>query len=155
MKYPVYMHQPEIDLIEQNIWGSVLEWGCGGSTLYFSSLVDEYYSIEHDWKWYSKISLEAFKEKRENVYLSYVDNEAHFIKYITYPDNFNQKFQSILIDGRFRTACAIKALDYLTKEGLLFFHDFFQRSYYWSILDYYEIVDKIETGQTLAILKPK
>ena len=32
-----------------------LEWGSGGSTLYFSQLVKKYISIEHDIKWYDNI----------------------------------------------------------------------------------------------------
>ncbi len=56
------MHDEERLLIEKylktkkninNI--SMLEWGSGGSTLYFSDMVDEYFSIEHDKTWYEKI----------------------------------------------------------------------------------------------------
>jgi len=33
----------------------MLEWGSGGSTIYFPQLVDHYISIEHDLGWYNKI----------------------------------------------------------------------------------------------------
>ena len=34
----------------------VLEWGAGGSTLYFSNIVSSYVSIEHDKLWYNKLT---------------------------------------------------------------------------------------------------
>ena len=42
---------------EQYIKGKnrVLEWGSGGSTLYFPQIVNHYVSIEHDYSWYDKI----------------------------------------------------------------------------------------------------
>ena len=33
----------------------VLEWGSGGSTLYYSKYVTSWYSIEHDQSWSKKI----------------------------------------------------------------------------------------------------
>ena len=33
----------------------ILEWGSGGSTLYFPQFVKHYISIEHDITWYNKI----------------------------------------------------------------------------------------------------
>jgi hypothetical protein len=53
----VGMSYDEISKAESYINGKtkMLEWGCGGSTLYFPELVDQYVSIEHDEKWYNKI----------------------------------------------------------------------------------------------------
>jgi hypothetical protein len=46
----------------------VLEWGSGGSTLYFSKFVDTYVSIEHDVVWYDEIKFQLL----DNVELHYV-----------------------------------------------------------------------------------
>jgi hypothetical protein len=46
----------------------MLEWGSGGSTLYFPSLVKEYVSIEHDKVWYDKIKTDI----SDNVNLYHV-----------------------------------------------------------------------------------
>ena len=35
--------------------GKMLEWGVGGSTLYFPKLVENYVSIEHNQEWYEKL----------------------------------------------------------------------------------------------------
>ena len=34
----------------------MLEWGSGGSTIEFSSVVKKYYSIEHNAEWYDNIN---------------------------------------------------------------------------------------------------
>ena len=46
---------------EQYIKGKdkVLEWGSGGSTLYFPQMVNNYVSIEHDVIWYDKLKLDV------------------------------------------------------------------------------------------------
>jgi|ETNvirnome_6_100_1030635.scaffolds.fasta_scaffold14342_3 hypothetical protein len=46
----------------------MLEWGSGGSTLYFPSLVKKYVSIEHDRFWYDKIKPDI----KDNVEYYYV-----------------------------------------------------------------------------------
>ena len=51
------MSEEEIELIERHLEPhfSMLEYGCGGSTLHFSRLVKNYYSIESDNEWADKI----------------------------------------------------------------------------------------------------
>ena len=53
-----WMSRDEIGMIEGYLKPSfkMLEYGSGGSTLYFSRLVKEYYSVEHDVEWYEKIT---------------------------------------------------------------------------------------------------
>ncbi len=55
-EYP-WMNQKEVELIEKylNKDTIMLEWGSGGSTLYFSKKVKTLYSIEHDKTYYNKI----------------------------------------------------------------------------------------------------
>ena len=53
-----WMSQSEIQTIEKYLKPefTMLEWGSGGSTLYFPKFVRKYYSIEHDMSWYDNIS---------------------------------------------------------------------------------------------------
>jgi hypothetical protein len=53
----VGMTEKEVSKIEKYIKSedTVLEWGSGGSTLYFPNMVKKYVSIEHDINWYDKI----------------------------------------------------------------------------------------------------
>tara|TARA_B100000579_G_scaffold438043_2_gene471310 strand:- start:4274 stop:5122 length:849 start_codon:yes stop_codon:yes gene_type:complete len=57
----------EIILFKQYIDANsrVLEYGCGGSTLYYSQFVKEWITIEHHTKWYNKIkvSIQLGKDK--------------------------------------------------------------------------------------------
>ena len=49
----IWMSQEEIDVITKYLSPDkhMLEWGAGGSTLFFSTLVKTYTSIEHDNDW--------------------------------------------------------------------------------------------------------
>ena len=51
------MHEKEYGYIESYLKNdmTMLEWGSGGSTLYFPKFVESYHSIEHDQGWYDKI----------------------------------------------------------------------------------------------------
>ena len=62
------------------------------------------------------------------------------------------KFDKVVVDGRCRVFCAFKALDYLKDDGLLFIHDFMNRPWNHTVLEYYEI---IESADTLAVLRRK
>lgn len=68
--YSVGMEYPEALKAEQYIKGKnkMLEWGCGGSTLYFPKLVKNYVSIEHNQEWYEKLKPQLL----DNVELYFV-----------------------------------------------------------------------------------
>lgn len=112
-----------------------LEWGAGYSTLYFPSLLGEdikWISIEHDKDWAMKI---IKLNQRSNVQI-YHKKPNHFpwtdefadgayadLKdYIECPSKFG-KFDCILIDGRARNDCLIKAFDIVENNGLVILHD--------------------------------
>ena len=125
----------------------ILEWGSGGSTLYFPQFVKHYISIEHDITWYNKIVFDV----AENV-------DYHRIP--IHEPKFNDKLDAAaadchmgagdtIVDGRCRAMCAYVALDLLKPGGILLFHDFIPRKYYHGILKYYDVV---ETQDTLAAL---
>ena len=119
--YP-YMDKIEVDILDKLLLElkpeRCLEWGCGGSTLYFPEVHKEYIkswlSVEHDKNWYDEIS----KKCPKNACLVYED----FPKYITTPEG---KFKFILVDGRQRLAClqSIKDKDLLAPGGIVVLHD--------------------------------
>ena len=61
----VWMSEEEIDLIERHLSPhfSMLEYGCGGSTVHFPQLVKNYCSIESDQEWADKTA----KQVPQNV----------------------------------------------------------------------------------------
>lgn len=64
MKYDISvcgLEKEESLKAEQYIKGKnkVLEWGSGGTTLYFPQVVNQYISIEHDITWYNKLAFDV------------------------------------------------------------------------------------------------
>jgi len=148
------MHQSEIDLILSYLQPhyKMFEWGCGGSTIHFSKYVKTYRSVEHNIEWYKKI----LPSIGNNTELYHVGNQEKYSDYINQITNFSDVYDAILIDGRERVMCAIKAKEYLKNSGVLFVHDFFNRPRYDPILEFYELIDGVQnTEQTLAVLKIK
>lgn len=169
------MSQNEINLIVSYLKPEyvMLEWGCGGSTTFFSKYVSEYFSIEHNKNWYDKVK----KETKENVHMFHIpkngkfDNKRvnkyedleksgrsqEFKDYIHYPQKINKIFDAVLIDGRARPECAKFISNYITKKSVIFVHDYFCKKYrkhYWVIEEKFKIIDKIKEGQTLAVFQP-
>ena len=68
----IWMSQAEIEMIEKYLSPEtiMLEYGSGGSTLYFSKFVKEYYSIEHDKKWYDEIKIKISDNDKIKTFLS-------------------------------------------------------------------------------------
>jgi hypothetical protein len=80
------------------------------------------------------------------------DVSFYFSQYVNAVDGFRNApyYDSVLVDGRFRVACAIKALRYLRRDSLLLVHDYPRT--YDPILKY---VDQVTTWGTLALFAPK
>jgi hypothetical protein len=58
----------------------------------------------------------------------------------------------LLVDGRFRVACALKAHGWLSDSAVLIFDDFWIRPHYHIVLDYYDVIQR---SGTAALLKQK
>lgn len=127
---------------------TMLEWGSGGSTTFFSYYVKKYYSIEHNLKWFKTVISNIEKEKRKNVVLYYVPApEKNYSKYTTLILDNELKdmyFDVVLIDGRNRVECAKKILDFIDENSFVFLHDA-ERERYKEIFNYYEIIDRTPT----------
>ena len=148
-----WMSPLEIIIVENILKGlkpkKCLEWGSGYSTLMFPKLLDrdsQWISVEHDFDWAKKIKS---INKRSNVNIFYVapnnlswsdlykDGAVSDLKdYIEFPCQF-MPFDFILIDGRARKDCLIKALDLLKKGGIAVLHDA-ERVYYREPLGLYK-----------------
>lgn len=144
------MSKEEIRLFSKELCSrkrvDVLEWGSGGSTIYFTNLLREkgvpftWTSIEYNKKWY-----EGVKEKvgpEVEVVLFDVGNdevkqlENPMDEYVEYPKTTGKKYDVILVDGRKRRRCLLVAKEVLRKGGVVFLHDA-QRRYYHSAFSEY------------------
>lgn len=168
------MSQAEISTITAylNKDQTMLEYGCGGSTNFFSKYVKEYYSIEHDKVWFDRINSDRnsnvtiYHVARNNVTpeteriipydidgLDQSSRQKDFHDYITFPNRINKTFDAVLIDGRARPECAKYVKQYLKKNAYVFVHDYWERERYHMIASIYELVDSVKTGQSLAVFR--
>jgi len=165
----VWMDARERTMVEKylNPEAVMFEWGSGGSTSHFSKLVKHLYSVEHHAGWVAQVSEDLVQQNITNVTLYHKKGEpgqepyhqSTYEDYREYVDAIkipNTKFDVIFIDGRARRLCALKAIEYLTESGVVVMHDWCTRPPYWCVLDYYDLIEKVDdTPQTIAIFKPK
>jgi hypothetical protein len=139
------------------------EWGSGGSTCYVSQQphIKKIYSVESDYNFVKKL------EYLQNVEFIYCEMDsinhwgqpgknARTTQKITYSDAIldKQNVDFVLIDGRFRVACALKCFNVISEDTYIAFDDFLHRSQYHIILDYYDIISNQKEG-VMVILKKK
>lgn len=150
-----------------------LEWGSGGSTLLACNTTRStpVHSIDNDFAWCQQfLQRDDVRDAIDRGILVYTCGacgdstgfgnlkQASDIPrcrhtYIEYPRHFNKQFDLILVDGRFREACALYALSLLTESGRLMIHDFMgRRRQYGSVERFYTM---LERGDELAVFSAK
>ena len=159
-----------------------LEWGSGGSSSWLAVLSNQSFSIESADSWCRQVKLRpvpkcmieqgrfrmicnAFGEDQNLTYygglgaINYISNPAFAVAGRSYAEkikDFGHKLiDVVLVDGRFRMACALIALNYIDRMSVVIVHDFFARvSHYLKLLDYYDIIGRTRTVVVLKV-KPK
>lgn len=141
----------------------VLEFGCGGSTLWFGERAESVVSIEHYKPYYTAVK----KIIEEHKGYSNVDLRLLNRPYCGVCNEFpNEYFDIILVDGRDRAKCVEAAIRTLKSKGVLFI-DNSERPYYegaYKLLrkwgeetifpTYNEITGKKNEWQTSCWVKP-
>jgi len=141
------------------------EIGSGGSTFHAAlNGVEKIVSVESDREWHELLKSKIPPEC--NVDFQLVDFYTHnnwgnpgknstFKDWIKYSRSYKKEYNAdmILIDGRFRVACALNVLKHIDKFTYVYIHDFVNRPYYHVVLDYYEMVDKADTLVKLRKIK--
>lgn len=165
------IHMPEKQLEGFKNWVKAskvyAEFGCGGSTLYASDHCQKVFSVESDKQWIEKISNELTNENVEFIFIDIETKQEHWghpgdncspEKQIKYSSALNDlieknKIDTVLIDGRYRTACALKIHSHIDENTVILFDDFVPRKdRHDVILNYYNIIDTIDT---MVVLKKK
>ena len=121
---------------------NMLEFGSGGSTLEFSKYVKNYYSVEFNKEWYKKIGDAIITNNLNNIYYTYAQvNAPNYTNFINKFKDYNiPKIDKVLIDGRERVKCAKEIIPYITKDTLVFIHDW-ERTNYHEVLKWYDIIN--------------
>lgn len=129
----------------------VLEFGSGGSTIFFRDKVNSVFSIEHDKKWFDEIE-DQFKEW-PNVTLNLIEpeegesyDEAYssvngifsegksYKRYVHAADHLEEaSIDLLVIDGRARPECLKQTISKLKSGGVLLFDNSDRSSYKESI----------------------
>ena len=99
----------------------VLEWGSGGSTIYFKDKTRSWVAIEDNKLWYDGIK-------------SLGGNVIFCDKYHIYTDRGAGAFDVVLVDGNYRNDCIDNALKLISSGGLIFLHDAMRDAYHTSVV---------------------
>ncbi len=113
----------------------ILEWGCGGSTLWFANRSTRVTSIEHSRKWRYKIAEKAAVAKLHNidhVYIPCQGDKGCFKPYAEFVRGYDEAtFDLVNVDGRARVRCIEQVLMHrLVKPGGVLVLDNSERHYY-------------------------
>lgn len=142
-----------------------LEYGCGISTFIAGLRAHTGVSIEGNYDWYKNTSERLSKYRlNETIEMRYANIGP--TGWLSYPKLQNasanaycvnqlrpsETFDLVLIDGRFRVACAAHVYRHLNKKATLLVHDYRGRRHYSDILKLYSLVGFV---QSLAVFKPK
>jgi len=119
----------------------VFEWGSGASTLWLAARAGSVHSVEHHAGWAAQLS----PRLPENVTLRVVEpvpsatpsvpsaKTGHagldFADYVAAIDDVAGTFDVVVIDGRAREACLVRAVERLSPEGIIVFDNVDRRRY--------------------------
>ena len=129
----------EIEIVEEVLAKArpekCLEWGCGYGTLYFSERLSKtatWLSVEHEKEWAAKVQ---GMNRNPNVAIHHVpadhfpwsdpDRDGAYSdlkEYVDFPSRYGP-FDFILVDGRARKDCLVKAHQLIREEGVVLLHD--------------------------------
>lgn len=141
----------------------LLEWGSGNGTIYFSDLVKNIISIEHDKNWVNNIKTIIDIYNIKNITIHHIAAHSpepipcryeQFKDYIEFPKKKKLKFTKVLIDGRARKYCAKSIYDIIDNDTIVFIHDF-NRPDYQKVLKYFDIIEYDMNGQGIVALNKK
>lgn len=141
------------------------EWGSGGSTDTYGRLTDgTVVSIENFKPWCDKVANLPFVRCREkNKSLHYKCIIPHATGPFGYPEDENRNgdfaeylnaiaahpnFDVVLVDGRWRVACAMISLDYIKDSTVVFMHDVSDtpsREVYKTVYKWYDVIAQVDT----------
>lgn len=127
-----------------------LEWGAGGSTVYFPELLEamaiyRWLSLEHDLEWFEKVLKETQVRELHTHLVLFPENDPHkqpMEQYVNYPFTTHARFDFVLVDGRKRRRCLITASKLLAPGGVVVLHDA-EREYYHSAFEHYTAHERV------------
>ena len=96
---------------------SILEFGCGNSTLFFAARVKKVISFEHSKAWHQKI-LKKIPANAELTITSSLSAKDYLKPLIE-----DMRFDVIIVDGLFRNECITVSLEHISETGVIILDD--------------------------------
>lgn len=163
-----HMTAGEVAQFELQLAGraSLLEFGCGGSTLVAAQQVQRIVSVDSDPLWLDKVTAELagapvdFTPFHADIgpvgEWGYPVDEARIRDWPRYHTAIWRALSgspdAVLIDGRFRVACLLQAMIHCKPDCIFLFHDFLDRPHYHGVLRHVDVLARVDT---LAVLRAK
>ena len=120
------------------------EFGSGGSTNIASYFKIKTYSVESDVKWHEKLKIKGIIANYITIDLhstnaGYPGNDTSVENWKEYIQAYKKEYNAdiILIDGRFRVACALDIFSKIRNDTLILIHDYNNRKQYHILERYY------------------
>ena len=147
-----------------------LEYGCGGSTEIAVALgCKAIVAVDSDINWIDSLKQKppiAERIAKGTLFFEYVDigpvgawgfpkdssKIRNWPNYVLAPYQHPYQFDFILVDGRFRNACAYAAWAFMTDDTVMAVHDYTVRRQYYDIEKFFNIVEQVDS---LILLKKK
>jgi len=105
-----------VDYMEKNLHPKILEVGSGASTVWFAKRTKNLISIEHNSEWYHSI-LKHLAQSEGSYKVEYI---LHKLPYYSLIEDFeDESFDLILIDGKDRRECMLRAMSKVKPGGVL------------------------------------
>ena len=93
------------------------EWGSGRSTVWLAKRCKHLTSVEHNLLWYEKVAKRLSDHNLTNVDLVFAKDKTSYVGTIEKFKDFSLDF--VLVDGKYRDECTLRALRKIKPGGLL------------------------------------
>lgn len=169
------MTNNELDLLQIKMYEctNYLEFGSGNSTILASQTTDieKITVVESDFMFWKELVssnptiADSIKLKRLNPLIvnigptqkwGYPADDSCQSKWPLYASRAfkkNSSYDLILIDGRFRVACTLQACLHVSPKTKILIHDFFNRPYYFTVLPFLVLEERVDTMGLFRIKK--
>lgn len=140
----------------------MFEYGCGGSTIYYHQKVKHLRSVEHDAKWVNHTSQRLQRNNVELIKCEVLERTKDSLcKYADTINNYNDKYDIILIDGLHRNRCIKNAIDKLNHNGIIVLDNSNRKAYdkgknllsRWSRISFYGFGPRLDYRWETTIYK--
>ena len=163
-----HMSAAEIAQVELQLAGraSLLEFGCGGSTLVAARQVQRIVGVDSDPAWLARVQ-EAVAGDAVDFTPYHADigpvgdwgypaDERRLRDWPRYHTQIWRHLSgspdAVLIDGRFRVACLLQSIIHCKPDCVFLFHDFANRPHYHGVLKHTDVLARVDT---LAVLRAR